>query len=182
MSSLYKLMSLERREPLLRKCLHKKQLKDIFLVIDWWGRAQIIVCANIPWLVILGSIRKQTDQALRSNLVSSTIPWPLHQLLLPGSRHNWILVLTYFNDKLWCSPSPLSFTVILPLLQQDSLRCEESELRETYHLGQIVPRSLTFPTLSICESVYLFPFTVEGSFSDNGWTGWHWPIIISECY
>jgi hypothetical protein len=36
------------------------------------------------WLV-LGSIRKQAEQAMRSKPVSSTPPWLLHQLLPPGS-------------------------------------------------------------------------------------------------
>ena len=36
-------------------------------------------------LVVLGSIRKQAKKAMRSKPVSSTPPWPLHQLLPPGS-------------------------------------------------------------------------------------------------
>ena len=32
----------------------------------------------------LDSIRKQSEQARRSNLVSSTLPWRLTQLLPPG--------------------------------------------------------------------------------------------------
>ena len=39
----------------------------------------------IPGLVILDSLRKQAEQALGSKPVSSTLPWPLHQLLPPGS-------------------------------------------------------------------------------------------------
>jgi len=34
-------------------------------------------------LVVLGSIRKQAEQARRSKPVSNISPWPLHQLLLP---------------------------------------------------------------------------------------------------
>lgn len=34
-----------------------------------------------PRLVVLGSIGKQAEQARRINLVSSTPPWPLYQLL-----------------------------------------------------------------------------------------------------
>jgi hypothetical protein len=39
----------------------------------------------IPGLVyiILGSIRKQAEQARGSKPVSNIPPWPLHQLLLP---------------------------------------------------------------------------------------------------
>lgn len=39
----------------------------------------------ISWLMALGSIRKQAEQAMKSNPVSSTPPWSLHQLLRPGS-------------------------------------------------------------------------------------------------
>ena len=43
-----------------------------------------IVGAAIPRLIVLGSIRKQAEQARRSKLVSNILPpWPLHQLLLP---------------------------------------------------------------------------------------------------
>jgi hypothetical protein len=37
----------------------------------------------IPGLVVLGSIKKQTEQARGSKLVSNIPPWPLYQLLLP---------------------------------------------------------------------------------------------------
>jgi hypothetical protein len=37
----------------------------------------------IPGLVVLGSIRKQAEQARESKPISSIPPWPLHQLLLP---------------------------------------------------------------------------------------------------
>jgi hypothetical protein len=41
------------------------------------------VGGSIPGLVVLGSIRKQAEQARRSKAVSNIPPWPLHQLLLP---------------------------------------------------------------------------------------------------
>jgi hypothetical protein len=37
----------------------------------------------IPGLVVLGSIRKQVEQARGSKLVRNIPPWTLHQLLLP---------------------------------------------------------------------------------------------------
>jgi hypothetical protein len=37
----------------------------------------------IPGLVVLGSIRKQAEQARESKPVRNISPWPLHQLLLP---------------------------------------------------------------------------------------------------
>lgn len=33
----------ERKEPQLRKYLHKIQLEGILLIDDWWGNAQLIV-------------------------------------------------------------------------------------------------------------------------------------------
>jgi hypothetical protein len=44
-----------------------------------------LVGGAIPGLVyiILGSIRKQAEQARGSKPVSNIPPWPLHQLLLP---------------------------------------------------------------------------------------------------
>jgi hypothetical protein len=41
-----------------------------------------LVGGAIPGLVVLGSIRKQAEQARGSKPVSNTPPWPLHQLLL----------------------------------------------------------------------------------------------------
>jgi hypothetical protein len=37
----------------------------------------------IPELVVLGSIRKQTEQTRGSKPVKNVLPLPLHQLLLP---------------------------------------------------------------------------------------------------
>jgi hypothetical protein len=50
------------------------------LVIKWGGP---LVGGSTPGLVVLGSIRKQDDQARGSRPVSNIPPWPLHQLLLP---------------------------------------------------------------------------------------------------
>jgi hypothetical protein len=43
------------------------------------------VSGDIPELVVLGSTRKQDEQATGSNLANRTPPWPLHQLLPPSS-------------------------------------------------------------------------------------------------
>jgi hypothetical protein len=40
---------------------------------------------TIPGLVVLGSIRKEAEQAMGSKPVSSIPPCPLYQLLPPGS-------------------------------------------------------------------------------------------------
>ena len=42
-----------------------------------------IVGGAIPGLVVLGSIRKQAEQARGNKPVKNIPPWPLHQLLLP---------------------------------------------------------------------------------------------------
>jgi hypothetical protein len=43
-----------------------------------------LVGDTIPGLVVLGSIRKQAEQARGGKAVKNIPPWPLHQLLLPG--------------------------------------------------------------------------------------------------
>jgi hypothetical protein len=43
-----------------------------------------LVGGAIPGLVVLGSIREQAEQARGSKPVRNILPWPLHQLLLPG--------------------------------------------------------------------------------------------------
>jgi hypothetical protein len=44
-----------------------------------------MVGGAIPDLMVLCSIGKQPDQAMRSKPMSSTAPWPLHQFLPSGS-------------------------------------------------------------------------------------------------
>jgi hypothetical protein len=43
----------------------------------------LLVGGAISDLVVLGSIRKQAEQARGSKPVKNIPPWPLHQLLLP---------------------------------------------------------------------------------------------------
>jgi hypothetical protein len=57
------------------------------------------VGSAIPGLVVLGSVRKQAEQARGSKPVSSTPPWPLHQLLPSGSCPERVPVLTFFDDE-----------------------------------------------------------------------------------
>ena len=63
--------------------------------------ARLIVGGAIPGLVVLGSIRKQTEQARGSKLVSNIPPWLLHQLLLPDLLE-FHPVLTSFGDEQQC--------------------------------------------------------------------------------
>jgi hypothetical protein len=63
------------------------------------GRAHPIVGGATPGLVVLGSIRKQAEQARGCNPVSSVHPWPLHQLLPPSSCPVRVPVLSSFGDE-----------------------------------------------------------------------------------
>jgi hypothetical protein len=51
-------------------------------------------------MVVLGSIRKQAEQAMESKPVSSTHPWPVCQLLCPGSFYPSVPILISFDDEL----------------------------------------------------------------------------------
>jgi hypothetical protein len=57
---------------------------------------------SISGLVVLSSIRKQAEQAKGSKPVSNIPPWPLHQLLPPGSCPVRVPVLTSFGDEQQC--------------------------------------------------------------------------------
>ena len=56
-----------------------------FLIHDFRGRTQSIMGGSITGLVAMDSIRKKVEQAMRNKPVNSIHPWPLHQLLTPGS-------------------------------------------------------------------------------------------------
>ena len=49
--------------------------------------------------VVLGSKRKQAEQAMESKPASSIPPWPLHQLLPPGSCLVLSFCFTSFDDE-----------------------------------------------------------------------------------
>lgn len=46
-----------------------------------------------PWQVVLGCIRKQTEQAMKQKPVSNIPPWSLLQFLRPGSTHEFLFWL-----------------------------------------------------------------------------------------
>lgn len=52
---------------------------------------------SIPGLVVLGSIGKQPDQAMRSKPMSSTTPWPA-----PSGPALFTPVVTSFSDEQSC--------------------------------------------------------------------------------
>jgi hypothetical protein len=74
-----------------------------------------MVGGAIPGLVVLGSIRKQAEQIMKSNPVSSILPQPLHHLLPPGSCPVRVPVLTSFSDRLQCG-SVIQINSFLPNL------------------------------------------------------------------
>ena len=101
MSTWHKLESSERRESHLRKHLHKIKLNaslegTVSIVIGRGGPSPLWVVPTLGWL---GSIRKMAEHVMRSKPVSSTLPWPPHQLLPPGSCPVWVPVLTSFDDE-----------------------------------------------------------------------------------
>ena len=57
---------------------------------------------TISGLVILGSIRKQAEQARGSKPVKNIPPWPLHQLLLPDllEFQSWLPLVMNSNVEL----------------------------------------------------------------------------------
>ena len=66
-------------------------------------------------LVVLGSIRKQAEQAMERKPVGSTHPWPLHWLLPPGSCPVSVPALNSCNDRLGSSLQPLVCDLICQL-------------------------------------------------------------------
>lgn len=56
----------------------------IFLINDWFGRAQLLV-GGITLGVIVLSIRNKAEEVMMSKTVHSTL-WPLLLFLAPGSR------------------------------------------------------------------------------------------------
>ena len=99
MTTWHKLESCRRRNLIWKKCLHEIQLWGIFSISDQWGRTQPIADGAISGLVVLGSVRKQTEKGRGSRSVRRTPPQHLHQLLPPGSYHIWGPVLTSFGDE-----------------------------------------------------------------------------------
>lgn len=77
---------------------------EYFLINDWFRRAQPAVSSAAPGQVVLGWIRKQTEQTTESKPVSNTPPWPLLQFLPAGSclgnPHDELRSLSYIDPHL----------------------------------------------------------------------------------
>jgi hypothetical protein len=61
-----------------------------------------LVGGAIPGLGVLGSIRKQTEQARRSKPVKNILPYPMASASAPASWPAWVPVLTSFGDEEQC--------------------------------------------------------------------------------
>ena len=82
----------------------------------------------IPRQVVLDAVRQQAEQAMGSNPVSSTPPWPLHQLLPPGSSLDflsWLPLTTKAGDEIEPFPSKLLRLIVFMQQEKRSLGREE---------------------------------------------------------
>ena len=85
----------------------------IFLISDWCEEDSPLWVVPSPRLVVLGSVRKQAEQGMRSKPVCSTSPWFLHQLLPLRTQPCWpfpsdgLWFWTYKQNKPF--PPPLTF-------------------------------------------------------------------------
>jgi hypothetical protein len=70
------------------------------LVIDRGGSSPLWEVPSISGLVVLSSLRKQIESAIRRTLINSIPLWPLHQLLHPGPCPVIVPVLTSFDEEL----------------------------------------------------------------------------------
>lgn len=67
--------------------------------LDWYLRkGQLTVGGPAPAQVVLGGLRKQTEQAVESTLVSSSPPWLPFQLLPPSSCRECLLWFPWVAD------------------------------------------------------------------------------------
>ena len=103
MSTGHGLESLQRKETQLRKCLHEIDLAvSIFLISDQWGRAlgraQSIVGGATPGLVVLGSIRKQAEQASKQHLHGLYISCCLQVPALCESLPSLLLMMNCYME------------------------------------------------------------------------------------
>lgn len=76
---------------------------EYFLINDWCGRTQPAVGSAAPGQVVLGCIRKQTEQTTESKPVSNSPPWLLLQFLPAGSclgiPHDELQSLSYIDPS-----------------------------------------------------------------------------------
>ena len=76
--------------------------KPVVHFLDWWLRWMGLVHSG--WCQVLGGIRKWAEEEIKSKTVNSTLPWPLHKFLPPGSCMFefllWLPSVMYCNAEL----------------------------------------------------------------------------------
>ena len=90
-------------------------------------RTQPIVAWDTPELVVLDSIRNQTEKAARSKPVRSIHPWPLHQLLDCLSSCSGFPQLWTITWK-WRDTNPFLFKLLLVMMFH---HCNRTTLMKT---------------------------------------------------
>lgn len=91
-------------------------LRCIFVVSCWCGRVQLIVGGAISGVMVLVSIRNQTEQASWSKIVKSSPEYPLHQILPLGSCHVRVPGRASFSDGLHCARISPIYSILPNLL------------------------------------------------------------------
>lgn len=96
---------IREEEPQLKKNVYRQmQMCWAFFYDYWFGRAQGILGCAIPGLVVLGWVKKQTQQATGSKSISRVPLWPLLQSGLQFPP--WTSSIRNYN--LWSQISPFS--------------------------------------------------------------------------
>lgn len=100
--------------------------------------------------VVLKYIRKHANEAIKVKQVSSSPPWPLHQLLPPGSS------LTSLDDRLqdirWINPfSPSYFWSWCFFFFQSNRNSNEDRHLNCFQLLAIMNRTTVKMTKNLCS-------------------------------
>jgi hypothetical protein len=111
-----------------------------------------IVGGAIPGLIVLGSIRKQGEQARGSKPVMNIPPWPLHQFLIPDllDFQSWLPLVINSNVK--------SVTWINPFLP-NLLVCHEVLCRNRNPKTHFFPLSILYSFSPLPKNVLISPDT-----------------------
>lgn len=89
-------------------------VEPVVLFLDWWwmGEGPAHCWYGHPWAVVLGPIRKQAWQVMRSKSVDSASLWSLHQLLSPGSCPKFLSQRQCLGCGRWNRPFPPQVAMI----------------------------------------------------------------------
>jgi len=84
-------------------------------------------------LMVLGSIRKQAEQAMRNRPVSSTPPWPLLQFLPPDSC---LELLPWLPSVEECSLRVVTWNTFFPKMLLVAMCSTAKETKTDVHVGK----------------------------------------------